>query len=479
MAPRRLPPRAREEPRRELAFRWGRRRVVGQEGDTVASALLAAGHGILARSVKYHRPRGVLCGVGACPNCLVGIDGSPSERACMVPLRAGMRVEPQNCWPGPRLDLFGVVDRLFPRGFDPQRAFTRPRFLVPLYHMVVRRMAGLGRLHPCAGAAPPAPAPLPRERARLVVVGAGPAGMAAALEAARAGIAVRCYDERPWPGGRLALEAARLGGSAPFGGLTPHEASLLLEAELRAAGCAPVPQATVAGLYPGRVLAVRARGRLLAVEAEAVVLATGAPEALPLFGDNDRPGIVSASAALVLLRRHRVLPGERAVILGADARALEAARALAEAGASVETLVALEPPEADGFPLVRGEPVRALGSRRVRGVEVATPHGTRRLACDLLVYAEPRRPSVELAQQAGAALAVRGGVLAPRAAEDGATVAPGVFAAGDLLAPGSLDAALASGRLAGMLAARALGAGVPEARLAEARETLAKLGGAA
>lgn len=468
MAPRRLPGRPEDGP---VPFRWGRARVQGREGDTVASALLGAGHSILARSIKYHRPRSVLCGVGKCAGCLVTIDGKPSQRACITPLRAGMAVEPQNCWPSAAHDLFGLSDALLPRGFDPQRSFTRPRFLTPLYYGVVRRMAGLGRAP--MRAARPRPGPVSQEAADLVVVGAGPAGLAAALEAARAGVQVRLLDERPWPGGRLAHEGGLLQGPDELAGRRPDEAMGALLAELRSLGVQPALETTAAGVYPGLLLAVQTPRRLTEVRAGALVLATGAPEALPLFGGNDRPGVMSCTAAALLLRRHGVLPGKRVVLAGADARALDLGRALARAGASVDALVAPEAPEGHDLRVVRGEVVRALGSRWVSGVVLRVGGDTMTLACDLLVFSEPRRPSVELAQQAGCSLAWQGGALAPQASRGVATTLERVFAAGDLVAPGSLEAALASGALAGLRAAQALGAKADEARLEHAEHELA------
>jgi sarcosine oxidase subunit alpha len=471
MPPRRLPA---EQPGQGAEFRWGRARVRARPGDSVASALLASGHGVLSRSIKYHRPRGYYCGVGTCANCLVTIDGRPSVRACMVPAREGMAVKPQNCWPSPRLDVLSLAERFLPAGFDPQRAFTRPLFLLPAYHFAVRHMAGLGKAP--RGGPPARVGEVAREEVPLAVVGAGPAGLAAAREAARAGVRVRVFDASPWPGGRLGREAALLQGPGAFQGHTPAQALGALLHDLREAGAAPEAEAGVAGLYPGKLLAVATPRRLVELRADAVVLATGAPESLPLFGDNDRPGVMTASAAGQLLGKHRILPGERVVLLGADERACALARSLEGAGARVAAVFEAGPtaPEAAGLPVKPGDGIAAVeGAARVRAVR--TRRGAR-VPCDLVVLAWPRRPAVELFQQAGCALRARDGVLAPRADADLQTTAPGVFAAGDALAPGSLGAALASGALAGMGAARALGARVEPARLEAAREACAKLG---
>lgn len=472
MPPRRLP----DPPGKPLAFRWGRRRMVGGEGDTVASALLAGGARVLSRSIKYHRPRSYLCGVGKCANCLCTIDGKPSQRACLVPLRAGMRVEPQNAWPSAEWDVFGLTDAVFAREFDPQRAFTRPAFLRPLFYTAVRHMAGLGRVP--RDARPAQPALVAREQAQLAVVGAGAAGLAAAWEACRAGVDVRVYDEQPWPGGRLALETQPLTGPGPFEGRAPRDAAKAMLRDLDAQGLAPLQRANVAGVYGQGLLAVQTPQRLTEVRAEAVILAPGAPESLPMFGDNDRPGVVSATGAAVLLHRHRVLPGQRVVLVGREPRLLDLGRALAKDGAHIEALVSPgEVPGAGEVRVVRGTPRRALGTRWVRGVEVQTGREVLRLDCDLVVLGEPRRPAVELAQQAGAAVEPRDGAWVPRVERGVHTTAKGVLACGDLLGPTTLEAALASGRVAGLRAAQVLGAKVDEARLADAEDAWRTLGG--
>lgn len=475
MAPRRLPPPPGSSAG-AVGFRWGRRALAGKEGDTVASALVAAGEGVLSRSIKYHRPRGFLCGVGKCANCLCTIDGRPSRKACLVPLRLGMRVEPQNAWPSPRRDLFGLADKVFARGFDPQRSFTRPAFLRPFYYDVVRRMAGLGKAP--RDARPPAVAEVAKQRVPLAVVGGGPAGLAAAWEASRAGLEVAVLDEMPWPGGRLAQETGRVAGPDAFAGQTPPQVLGALLKDLRARGAAPRQQANVAGIYGDRLLAVQTPARLAELRAEAVVLATGAPESMPLFHDNDRPGIMAASGAMLLLHRHGVLPGERVVIAGQDPRALDLGRALAAKGAQVEAVVGPGVPGGGEVRTVRGAVRRALGGAWVEAVEVEVGGEVQRLACDLLVYTDPRRPAVELAQQAGARLAWRGGVQVPEVGPDLRTTAGGVFACGDLLGPSSIEAALASGRVAGLRAAQALGGKVDEQRLASAEDAWAAMRGA-
>ena len=131
-----------------VVFEFEGRPVEAHEGDTVASALFAAGVSTFSRSFKYHRPRGLLCVEGRCPNCLMTVDGVPNVRACTQGVRPGMRVRHQNVWPSLDRDFLYVLDRLgrfMPVGFY-YKVFHRPKLLWRLAQPIIRRVAGLGAL---------------------------------------------------------------------------------------------------------------------------------------------------------------------------------------------------------------------------------------------------------------------------------------------------------------------------------------------
>ena len=131
--------------RRPITFWFEGRPIAAYEGDSVAAALYASGVRIFSRSFKYHRPRGLLCCAGRCPNCLMNVDGSPNVRACVTPVREGMRVRHQNAWPSlerDALSALGLVERLLPVGFY-YKTFLHPRALWPVYERVLKHAAGL------------------------------------------------------------------------------------------------------------------------------------------------------------------------------------------------------------------------------------------------------------------------------------------------------------------------------------------------
>src|SRR5262245_33121248 len=171
---------------RRISFSFDGKRVEAFAGDTIGSALAAGGHQVLSSSFKYHRPRGLFCCAGQCPNCLVEVDGSPGVRACTEPARDGMRVAHMNASPSLRFDLMRGTDlvgsKLTPPGFY-YKTFIRPRRLWPLYEKVLRHAAGLGKLKR-RQAHREWRTEYRRRHADVLVIGGGMAGTSAALRAA-------------------------------------------------------------------------------------------------------------------------------------------------------------------------------------------------------------------------------------------------------------------------------------------------------
>src|SRR3984893_8286853 len=183
----RLPgqPAERIDRERAVTFTFDGREVPALEGDTIGSALYAAGRRTFSRSFKYHRRRGLMCCSGNCPNCLVAVDGAPGVRACPQPVSDGARVEHLNAPPRLQFDVMSAVAVLgvpfTPPGFY-YKTFIRPRRLWPLYEWVLRHAAGLGRL---AQSQPErrTRTEYRRRHADVLVVGGGGAGLAAAIAA--------------------------------------------------------------------------------------------------------------------------------------------------------------------------------------------------------------------------------------------------------------------------------------------------------
>ncbi|HEV8674225.1 MAG TPA: 2Fe-2S iron-sulfur cluster-binding protein [Methylomirabilota bacterium] len=481
----RLPPHPaqRADPTRPLTFTFAGRPVPAFTGDTVGSALHAAGVRILSRSFKYHRPRGLLCCAGRCPNCLVNVDGVPNVRACTEPVRDGMRVRSQHAWPSVERDVFAVFDRfhrLLPVGFY-YKTFIHPRRLWPTYEAVLRRLAGLGEL---AGFDEP-PGDYEREHAfaDIAVVGGGAAGMAAALEAARAGGGVVLIEAEPVLGGALRLRTRPLADGAR--GRAGWEVAAELAAEVAAEPRIRVLSgATAFGLYEDNLLGILDDRRFVKLRARQVVVATGGVEHPLVFENNDLPGVMLGSGAQRLMALYGVRPGTGAVVAAGDDRGLEVALDLAAGGVSLAAVldVRVQTPESPVAAALRTAGLRILNGRtvlaalgrggRVRAAVVGgagRDAGASELACDLVCVTTGFEPAAGLLGQAGSRLGpdAATGRLVPT------TLAPGVLAAGEVAGVAGLAAVLASGRLAGAQAALALAGGRLAARVAELTEALA------
>jgi sarcosine oxidase subunit alpha len=468
---------------RPLEFTFAGRAIGAYEGDTVGSALHAAGVRTVSRSFKYHRPRGLLCCAGRCPNCLVNVDGIPNVRACLEPARPGMRVRPQHAWPSLERDAFAVFDklhRLLPVGFY-YKTFIHPRRLWPVYERVLKSLAGLGTI-----TVPDEPAGH-YERTHLfadvAVVGGGASGMAAALEAARAGVSVVLVDDGPRLGGAL-LARVRPIATGQFGGRPGWEVAAELSAQVVAEERIRVLNpATAFGLYEDGLLGVIQGRWFVKLRARRTVVATGGFEYPSVFQNNDLPGVMLGSGAERLQALYGVPPGSRVLVVTDDDRGLDLAVALAGGGVAVQGVADARPAadsrlaaevRAAGIAVSNGMTVlEARGRDRVSGALLGRRDSggdQRVIACDVICVAAGFEPAAGLIGQAGGRLRPDGadGRLLPSA------LPPAVLAAGEVAGVQGLDAVIASGRLAGSEAALGLHAGDARlrARAEELREEL-------
>lgn len=388
-----------------------------ERGEPLCAAFVAAGDMTIARSPKFHRPRGPSCLRGACDGCLARVDGAPNVMTCLVPAAEGTEVVTQNRL-GPReADVLRMTDWFFPEGMNHHELFAGVPGLQSVMQTFARKVAGLGKLP--SEAAPPRKAE--RRKVDVLVVGAGPSGMAVATRLARAGRSVEVVEDHLEAGG----SAAALGPAEArnFAGILHAFHGLASGGRIRLR-----TRTTAGGLY-GRDLLVVAPEGAEVVEAAALVLACGAHDGALAFEGNDVPGVMSARAAGWLLARG-VLVGEQVVVVVAEGGGpfgASYARAVQEA-CEAAGLPAEERPRIE---LVHGAIVRVRGSTRAKGVVVETKDGERSFDADAVLVDAPRSPAYELSEQAGAKLAhePRGYVVQ---ADAGGRVAPGVLVAGEL-----------------------------------------------
>ncbi len=431
--PERLPAGGRIDRSSALPFSFDGRALEGHPGDTVASALLANGVHFVARSFKYHRPRGIVGAGVEEPNALLTVDGGtgrldPNISATTLPLAAGMRLASQHCWPSLNFDAGAIGDWLspvLPAGFY-YKTFLWPRKAWhALYEPLIRRSAGLG---PAPTHADPDRYVQRHAHCDVLVIGTGPSGLAAALAASETGARVIVCDEQAEEGGSiLSLPHERIDDRSAWQWREHARETLRGRAAVRL-----LPRTTAfsygAENYLGLVehLAVNSqnssqlRQRLWLVRARQVILATGALERPLVFRDNDRPGIMLASAARTYLNRYGVRPGRRAVLVASHDSGYEAAFDLHAQGTHVRAIVDVRASirdelrahaKANGIEVLENHaPCGSDGRRRVESLHVAArrPDGTldraRQLPCDLILMAGGWTPSVHLHSQARGAL---------------------------------------------------------------------------
>ena len=471
-----------------IGFAFDGKAYFGRPGDTLASALLANGVHLVARSFKYHRPRGILSAGSEEPNALVTVRRdwrrtTPNLRATEVELYEGLDATSQNRWPSLERDAASINDRvsaLFPAGFY-YKTFMGPRSLgragratwKRIYEPAIRRMAGLGHA--------PIDADPDRYASRyahcdVLVVGAGPAGLAAALAAAEAGARVILADEQAELGGSLLSEThVMVDGKPAWEWLGDVLRRLSASDRVRI-----LPRTTVFGAYPDRMLGLverisdhlaepdpsLPRERLWQVRAKEIVLASGAIERPLVFPDNDRPGIMLAASVATYLHRYAVIAGTRAVVVTASDDAYAVAADLAGHGVRVERIVdvrdaagstAQSLAEAAGIAVTSGAVVLGTrGRHHVASVDVAHGGAQREsIACDVVLMSAGWQPTLHLFSQLRGRLkwSEDHQALMPVSALDHVQLAGATAAAGR-----TIGAALESGYAAGEAAARSSGA---------------------
>jgi sarcosine oxidase subunit alpha len=472
---------------RRIRFTFDGREYRAHPGDTIASALTAAGEQVISRSFKYHRPRGLLCCAGHCPNCIVQVDGEPNVRACRRAVVDGMQVRHQNAWPSLKYDLMSLTqlgERLLPVGFY-YKTFIRPRSFWPLYEQVLRHAAGLGEVNHYT---PHGDFSQQYLHGDISIIGGGPAGMSAAVSAAERGARVLLFDENPALGGHLRFAGNDMSSKASFHEAVKQQPNITV-----------LTDTTVLGWYLDNWLAAVRDLRLFKIRTSAIVVATGAYEMPLVFDNNDLPGVMLGSAVQRLLNLYGVVPGRRILIVTSNDDGWALAGDLDAAGVTPAAIVDerassssshVQHLAAKGIPIFRQHTIAAArGADAVRGAVIAPVVSggeidsttARVLDCDLIAISMGWAPASELVYEAGGKFAYdeQRGEFMPTA------LPPGVYVAGRATGTHSVENQLTEGRLAGLSAAAFVGLGrapadteyaaLEKLRAAEPRPPLARV----
>ena len=470
---------------RKITFRFNGRPVPAYAGETVAAALYASGIRIFSRSMKYHRPRGLFCLTGHCSHCLVRIDGIPNVPACRTLVCDNMTVESQNAWPSLKYDVANIADKLgslLRPGFY-YRYFIRPRWLYHIWERLLRKAAGTGKLPDSS--ATPVPVKRKKVSPEIVVVGAGVAGMNAALHALDTGAKVWLIEKENKLGGRWMYDTRSIDIPDKFSKKCAHELVAELSEKLTHHHHCHVLKNTLAfAWYDEGVLAAIRPGEFWEFEPQCTIIATGGYETPAVFENNDLPGIFLAGGIQRLMHGDGILPGKRAVMITNNDEGYIIAKQLHEAGVSVAAVVDSRMSRASnscmekeyitnnrGKLFFSHEIKSAIGRNFVKGA-VLKPLRTSgenrqkkevKILCDIITIAGFRSPANDLLFQHGCngtyTLSCPEHYIRKPGLNTHMAVSAGLYVAGEACGSHGIQQAYLEGKLAGLAAANHLGFG--------------------
>jgi sarcosine oxidase subunit alpha len=451
------------------------------ESETVAAALYANGLREFSKSIKYRRPRGFFCAIGRCSSCMMEVDGVPNVRTCIVMAKDGMQIKRQKYlveYLSPFLNLIKLPPRFY------MRLMTRPGFIYKPAMMVMRQLTGLGVFPKKVLDPPPQNQGAQGEiSTEFLVVGGGPAGMQAAIEAGQRGVSVVIVDDKDQLGGQLVKQTHTFFSDVKYAaGKRGFKLGEEMISQLdQLPNVRVLTETSASGYYPKEdiMLLKGPDNTSLKVSAKKYLISTGAYEKTLVFENNDLPGVYGAGGVQTLLNVFGIKPGNRGILLGTGNVALMVAYHLIQAGIEVAGVYApsfrrvrgyfvhAAKIQRHGVPVVtRHTIVKALGRKEVKGAVMTklntdyshVPGSEFKVNCDFICIGVGLNPAYDLVQLFNPKM-VRSGVLGGFVPIRDKTYrfAENAFIAGDCGSIEEATTAMLEGGLAGLYVTEALG----------------------
>jgi sarcosine oxidase subunit alpha len=456
--------------------------VKAYENETVAAALYASGLREFSKSIKYRRPRGFFCAIGRCSACMMEVDGVPNVRTCVTMVKDGMRVKRQKTladFASPFLNMMKLPPLTY------MKMFTKPGIIYKPAMKIMRQFTGIGSLPKKVSeeAVPTTGGSQGEISTEFLIVGGGPAGMSAAIEAGQQGVDVVIIDDKDRLGGQLIKQTHTFFSDVKYAagkrGYKLGEELVEKISELK--NVKVLTETSAVGYYPSEntMLMVSQGNTTLKVKAKKYLVSTGAYEKTLVFENNDLPGVYGAGGVQTLLNVYGIKPGNRGILLGTGNVALIVAYHLLQAGVEVAGVFApsfrrvrgyfvhANKIQRHGIPVVtRHTIVKALGKKKVEGAIVTKlaenydpiPGTERKIDCDFICIGVGLTPTYDLVQLFNPKMVnVRqlGGFVPIRDKQFRFT--KDAYIAGDCGSIEEATTAVLEGRLAGLYVTQALG----------------------
>lgn len=394
---------------KKVAFQFEGKTMEGFKGEPLAMSLLASGVRVFGRSIKYHRPRGPICLHGHCNGCIMRVDGVPNQRTCEIPCASGIEVERQIGWPGTGHDVFRVMDWIYGDRMDHHSLFTSSGTMNRMAMGIVRKMSGFG--HPPT-ADPPAINPIETIEAQSVVIGAGVAGIHAAMVLASEGHKVILLEQSDKIGGEMLDRSCSIktdGHEAMSGWDARQDVrkqfSKIDDIELHQ----KMPVVAVYGHQDHLQVIATNDCETMDIRTNALVLANGAWDQVPLFQNNDLPGIFSIRALDRLVFGWGVVPGEPIALCGNADSTIRLALELHKEKVAIAAMITQREPDEEieqlqsaGINVINGYKLhKARGRKYVSAIELVSDDEQNLVVdCGALAAEAPMAPAYELAHHA-------------------------------------------------------------------------------